>query len=62
MRPRGPFSTELTSPELVGAEVARVIFEVLGGDLLHELVNESARPWDADIAKRQLGRLLSREG
>lgn len=42
--PKGPFSTEATSPELVGAEVARAILEVLGSDLPHELVDESGHP------------------
>lgn len=60
--PKGPFSTEARSPELVGPEVARVILEVLGSDLPHELVDETGHPWDADVARRQMGRLLSREG
>ena len=60
--PEGHFSTEVTSAELVGAEVARVIHEVLGGDLPHELVDEGGGPWDADVARRQMTCLLSREG
>lgn len=60
--PKGPFSTEAMSPELVGAEVAGAILEVLGSDRPHELVDESGHPWDAGVARRQMGRLLSREG
>ena len=41
---KGPFSTEVASPQLVGAEVARAILEVRGDDLPHELVDESGRP------------------
>jgi len=60
--PKGPFSTEARSPELVAPEVARVILEVLGSDLPHELVDETGHPWDADAARHQLGRLGRKTG
>ncbi|MCG2802175.1 MAG: hypothetical protein L6311_08780 [Cellulomonas sp.] len=55
--PAGPYSTEVTSPHLVAGEVARVIREVLGSDLDHELVDEAGRPWGERVALAQLGRL-----
>ena len=55
--PEGPFSTEATSPELVATEVARVILEVLGGDLTYALVDEAGQSWSEHIARAQLARL-----
>lgn len=57
--PEGPFSTEVTSPELVATEVASVILEVLGPDLTYDLVDESGRLWGTDVARQQLGRLFA---
>lgn len=55
--PDGPFSTEATSPDLIAGEVARVIREVLGSDLEHELLDEDGQPWGEGVALEQLGRL-----
>jgi hypothetical protein len=53
--PRGPFSTEVTAPRFVEAEVRSVMAAVLGTpDPVFVLVDGSGAPWSVQTASSQL--------